>query len=352
VYPALAVAETVRERAPVQPDVLFVGSRGGVEAVVVPRAGVALATVASGPLARKPSFSLLRTAAANALGVVQALRVVSRFRPQCIVATGGYVTVPVVVAARILRALGRIRAPIALLEPNATPGLANRVLAPLVDEIWSGSAGGGGAARKAVVTGTPVRASIVRPRDAAQARGALGLDPARTTIVVMGGSQGARRINDAVLGAAASGALDPAWQVLLVTGERDAALARGAAAGVTVVPYLDDPGAAYAAADVVVARAGASTLAELAATGTPALLVPYPFATAGHQQHNADRFAAGGAARVVRDADLDAARLAAELRAALAPETCSAMRAAAAALRAVDARARVYERVTALVARG
>jgi UDP-N-acetylglucosamine--N-acetylmuramyl-(pentapeptide) pyrophosphoryl-undecaprenol N-acetylglucosamine transferase len=337
VYPALATAEVLRERSAEPPTLLFVGTRHGIEREVVPKAGVPVAFVASRPLERRWSAGVVRTAAANAVGFVQAMRVVGRFRPDCIVATGGYVALPVVLAARALRTSRRIRARIALLEPNATPGLANRLLAPLVDEVWSEA---------------PVRASIVRPIDRADARRSLGLHPDRTTVVVMGGSQGAKRINDAVLEAANAGALAP-WQVLLVSGMRDAARMQSAAVpGVLVVPYLEDPAEAYAAADIVVARAGASTLAELAATATPAILVPYPHATADHQTKNAGAVCATGAAVLVSDDALDGTRLAAELAAALEPQTSQAMRRAAADRAAVDARARVFERITALLERG
>ena len=343
----------MNERSATPPDLLFVGTRGGIESTVVPRAGLPLAHVVSRPLVRRLSLGTARTLAANALGIAQSLRIVARFGPDCVVATGGYVAFPVVLAARILRTIGLSRARIALLEPNATPGLANRLLAPLVDEMWVDS--GSGAGGKTVATGTPVRGSIARFLAPAAARQALGLAPDRTTVVVMGGSQGARRINEAVAQAAAFRAFPDDWQVLLVTGEREAGWQRAQTdrptGGVTVVPYLDDPAAAYAAADIVVARAGASTIAELAATGTPAILVPYPFATGDHQAHNAERARALGVARIVRDEDLTGARLAAELRAALEGDELESLRNAARRLASIDARTLVCERIAVLAAR-
>jgi UDP-N-acetylglucosamine--N-acetylmuramyl-(pentapeptide) pyrophosphoryl-undecaprenol N-acetylglucosamine transferase len=360
VYPAIAVAEALRDRfGDAAPQVLFVGSRGGLEAAIVPKAGLDAAFVASRPLERRISLGVVRTIAANAVGFAQALRVVSRFQPDCVVSTGGYVAFPVVLAARALRLLGAARGRIAMLEPNAVPGLTNRLLAPLADEIWVGATPAAMRSdRKVVVTGTPVRGSIVHGPAQAPARTALGLDPALTTIVVMGGSQGARRINDSVVEMVSRAPLPSGWQLLHVAGTRDAERVRtalagaGSPAGIAVVAYLDDPGAAYAAADIVVARAGASTLAELAATGTPSILVPYPFAAAGHQERNADVVRAAGAARVVRDDDLDGALLRMELIAALEPAAHARMRSAARALAAFDARARVAERVAALIQRG
>ena len=349
VYPALAIAEALGAESALQPlDVLFVGTRGGLEREIVPAAGVRAEFVDAAPLLRTLSPALLRTLIANARGFVQSLGVLHRFKPDVAIATGGYVTFPVIAALRAVVALGLSRARIALLEPNAEPGLTNRLLGPLVDEIWLTLTPAG--APKTVDTGTPVRASFGSALAPAEARVALGLDPALSTVVVFGGSQGARSLNDAVAG------LAPAWpadrQLLLVAGARDYAAVAARLAGfdrVRVVRYLEDPRAAYAAADLVVARAGASTLAELSATATPALLVPYPHATADHQARNAAVFARGGAARVLPDGDLSAERLRAELDAALEPAALAALRAGARARGRSDARAKVVARVKALV---
>jgi UDP-N-acetylglucosamine--N-acetylmuramyl-(pentapeptide) pyrophosphoryl-undecaprenol N-acetylglucosamine transferase len=249
-----------------------------------------------------------------------------------LIATGGYVCFPIVIATRLLCALGLLRCRIALLEINVQPGLTNRLVAPLVDEVWTTYAASERFFRgKAVLTGTPVRAGIARGRAPATARTALGLAVDRPTIVVIGGSQGARTINEAV-----------------ATLVREQAPVAGNL--VRLVPYLDDPADAYSAADIVVARAGASTLAELAVTGTPAILVPYPFAADGHQAANAAVFAAAGAAVVVADADFSAEALLATLRTTLAADRLGAMRAAAAALAPSGATAKIVERITALLA--
>jgi UDP-N-acetylglucosamine--N-acetylmuramyl-(pentapeptide) pyrophosphoryl-undecaprenol N-acetylglucosamine transferase len=344
VYPALAIAEALRARPEAQPlSLLYVGTRDRLEARIVPKAGIPLAFVAAAPLQRKLSFSLLRTLALNAVGILQALVILHRFRPDCIVATGGYVTFPIVAAMRLVRALGLSRGKIALLEPNARPGLTNRLLEPLVDEIWVSYGEKHGLAGKAVMTGTPVRAMFAELPSAREARLQLGLDPEKTTIVAMGGSQGARSLNAAF----ASLPLPDTWQVLVLTGGRDDDLA--ARPGLIVRAYLDDPRAAYAAADVVVARAGASTLAELAATRTPAVLVPYPYATDGHQMHNAARYASTGAARVLLDRELDAASLSTTLREMLQEETLVGMRRAASFLAPRDASERTARRVVDLL---
>jgi len=196
-----------------------------------------------------------------------------------------------------------------------------------------------------------VRASLRAARDAHAARERLGLDPDGMTIVIMGGSQGARSINEAVAALVTRRTLPANWQLLHVSGERDYAYMeaeeREPTAGnrIRLVAYLDDPADAYAAADAVVARAGASTLAELAVSGIPSVLIPYPHAADRHQQHNADVFARAGAAVVLDDARLDGDLLWWTLRDVLEPDHRAAMSAAARALAPVDAAAAIVARI-------
>jgi UDP-N-acetylglucosamine--N-acetylmuramyl-(pentapeptide) pyrophosphoryl-undecaprenol N-acetylglucosamine transferase len=310
-YPAIAIADVLRQRGA---QVCFVGTAGRLEETIVPRAGYTLYTIASRPLPRGPSVDVLSSGARNALGIVQSLRLLRRLQPQMVVATGGYVCFPVIMAARVLTGLGVLRASLVLLEPNVAPGLTARVLAPMVDEIWGECGGFSEKVRsKCRPVGVPVRyrrATLPR-RDESAAR--LGLDVASKTLLVIGGSQGARSINDAVMELAAAGHLAPSWQILLIAGGSDFDRLReqaGVIPRLRIVPYFDDMADAYAVADAVVARSGASTLAELRALALPAVLVPYPHATDAHQDENARRFAAEGAAVVVDDRDLDATRLA------------------------------------------
>ncbi len=351
VYPALAIDEAVRARHPgSEYEPRFFGSAQGLEARLVTT--MPLSYVSSAPLQRSFSLSTLRTVAANCVGIVMSLGTLARFKPQFVVATGGYVCFPVVVAARILRALRIVRCRIALLEINVTPGLTNRLLAPLVDEVWTTYAASERSfGRKTVVTGAPVRASLRTVIDPATAREQLGLDRERTTIVAVGGSQGARSINEAVAALVTRRTLDDDWQVLHVSGQRDftymQAEERELAAGnhVRLVPYLDDPAGAYAAADVFIARAGASTLAELAVTATPSILIPYPHAAGAHQARNAALFEKAGAAVVLDDASLDGDRLWWTLRAVLEPGRNAALRRAARALAPRNAAALIADRI-------
>lgn len=224
-------------------------------------------------------------------------RVVRDFKPDLALGMGGYLTFPVAYAA------WRRGIPVALHESNAILGLANRSALKLGGTVFWGlpPACGGGK-----VVGTPVRPALHGRKDPAEARRALGLDPARRTVLVFGGSQGARALNLGVGAAMRKAGVDA--QVLHLAGKGRAEEARAAyeKAGVPakVMDYLDDMAAAYAAADVVVCRSGASTLAELAAQRKAAVLVPYPHAAAGHQDANARVFERTGAASRVPEGGL------------------------------------------------
>jgi UDP-N-acetylglucosamine--N-acetylmuramyl-(pentapeptide) pyrophosphoryl-undecaprenol N-acetylglucosamine transferase len=340
-YPAIAIAQALGERA----NVTFIGAADRLEATIVPNAGYPLITVKSAPAKR---------AYANLPGVFQAMSALRRLNPDIVIATGGYVSLPVVLAARILRQFRRIHTKIALLEPNARPGLTNRLLAPLVDEVWGAFPGGDPRfAGKYVQTGIPVRASLrtLPSRDAAIER--LGLSSKRSTLLAMGGSQGARSINDALTSLLKSDGLPEGWQLIHVTGEKEydrvrSALGREDGA---LRAYLNDVGDAYAAADLVLARAGASTLGELAATGRPAILVPYPHAAEDHQRANAATVARSGAAVVVDDRDLIAGKLRGILAEVTQPSRLGDLRAAAERARTIDPITTILARVDALTAR-
>lgn len=348
-YPAIAIADSLRARGA---NITFIGTADRLEATLVPKAGYALVTVSSRPLSRRLNAELFRTVGANVAGVVQAMRALRRLKPDIVIATGGYVCFPVVVAARLLR-VGTI----ALFEPNAHPGLTNKILAPLVREVW-------GAFElpdrrfvgKYVHTGIPVRSALhaLPPQEVAVER--LGLSTKRQTILAMGGSQGARSINDALTSIIKTDGLPPGWQLMHVTGEKEYDRVRlmlaldGEYDAPVVRPYLHDMADAYAAADLVLARAGASTLGELVATGKPALLIPYPHAADDHQRANAEEFARTGAAVVVDDRDLLAGKLRGILAEVTAPSQLEPMKAAARRLASIDPLATILARVDALLA--
>lgn len=319
VFPSLAVAEALRQAAP-DLAVEFLGTAKGLESTLVPAAGWQLHTVDMLPLARKVSPSTLRIpgvllrAARQARGIIRARSAVAA------VVFGGYVSVPLAVASRWAKI------PLIVHEQNAVPGLANKLAARWAAAValtHDGSGFGGG---RTVVTGNPVRPGLdpeaVRGGRAA-ALAHFGLDPDRRTLLVFGGSQGAARINTAAIASAGLWRQPGGLQILHAAGRRDFEAVQQAWAEsdvkgggddlhVRCLDFIDRMDLAYAAADVVVCRSGASTLAELTVLGVPSVLVPYPHATADHQTANARSLEQAGGAVVVSDADLDAARLVAE----------------------------------------
>lgn len=311
IFPALALAERLRAEPDV--EVRFVGTAAGQEARLVPKAGYPFATVDARPFPRSPSLAAPVAAAAAARAVLACRPLVRD--ADVVVGMGGYVSLPVGLAALWL---GR---PLVLHEQNAVPGLANRVLARWARAVClSFEEAAAGLPRRArrVVTGDPVRAEVLtvageRRRSAAEARAALGLQPGLRTVLIVGGSQGARRLNEAAVAAAPELLRTEDVQVLLLCGpahERTVLAAVGNRPRLRVVGFLERMELAYASADLAVARAGASTCAELAVCGIPAVLVPYPYATARHQDANARALERAGGAVVVPDADLSGERLA------------------------------------------
>ena len=354
IYPAVAIADAVAAFA----EVRFVGTADRLEQSIVPAAGYRLETISSRPLPRKSPLAIPAAAAANLTGIVQAARILLRASPDLIIATGGYVCFPVMAAAALLRAARLLRCRLVLFEPNAQPGLTNKMLAPLVDEVWGAFENRRGRFGKTYIrTGIPVRAALKQNVDRADAAGRLGLNPSGFTIVVVGGSQGARSINSAIDALVNVRKLPPGWQILHITGSRDfvEARAQGSAPSdknrIVVLSYLSDMADAYGIADVVVARAGASTLGELAAIGVPSILIPYPFATGDHQLQNARAFEAAGAALVIEDAKLNDSVLWTALQQVAQPARLAAMRDAARSLGTGDPLERILARIETLISR-
>jgi len=306
-------AQTAIERtgAAKHSAVLFIGAAGNIDEELLTRDGIPYKAVKSRPLAGRSGLASALSLAGNAAAVAAALPIVAHFRPDAIVGSGGYACAPAVLAGAILRRGGRLpNLRIMLLEPNVMPGMANRRLARYANEVW-GAYPDCDTSRhfghKFRLTGIPVRDELLAPIPKADARRSLGLDPERFTLLVFGGSQGARSINVAVAGMVARRRLPPDWQLLHLTGPRDyewmlAERKREPNDNrYTLVPYLDKMGLAYQAADLAVCRCGGSTLAEICTVGLPAIFVPYPHASEDHQRANADYFVDRGAALTMMD---------------------------------------------------
>ena len=318
VVPSLALAEALRAAAP-DLDVEFLGTARGLESTMVPAAGWTLHVVDAVPLTRKLSVQTLRIplvllrAARDARDLLRGRNAVAA------VVFGGYVSVPLALGARWAKV------PLVVHEQNAVPGIANRLAGRWAQVVALTHEGTGFGSGRNVVTGNPVRPGVAPEAIAAgraEAQRTFDLDPDRTTLLVFGGSQGAQRINTATVETATLWTKPGQLQILHAAGTRNAGEVQAAweraRAGpgevprVRCVPFIERMDLAYAAADVVVCRSGASTLAELTVAGVPSVLVPYPHATADHQTANARALADAGGAVVVPDADLTAARLVAQ----------------------------------------
>jgi UDP-N-acetylglucosamine--N-acetylmuramyl-(pentapeptide) pyrophosphoryl-undecaprenol N-acetylglucosamine transferase len=312
VFPGIAVAEELKRRRP-GVSILFVGGRRGLEAQAVPAAGFPIRFVLTRGLPRRAWWRLPVALASNTVGLLQSLWVVWREKPDVVLGTGGYASGPVAFAAWLF---GR---PLLLQEQNSIPGLTNRWLARIADEVHlSFVEARSYFARKdnLKVSGNPVR-SYILSGDRATALREFELASGKPTVFIFGGSRGAHRINEAALDAMRrlKGRVDV--QFILQTGREDFDWAKGVVATeqlpARVVPFLQRIHMAYAAADLVVCRSGAMTLAEIAVCGTPAILIPYPHAAHGHQVVNAGNLVDRGAAAMILDRELGGERLAKEI---------------------------------------
>ncbi len=348
VYPALAVAEALRRLAP-GVEVRYAGTAAGIERRLAEAAGLRFHAVPASGVRGLGAAARLRFVVNFVRGTVGALRLLGQWRPDVVLGTGGYVTGPVLMAAR-LRGV-----PCAVQEQNAVPGSANRLAARWARRIYLGE----DAARRwlpaarCVLTGNPVREAFRGTAPAASFDLPVPAASPGLRVLVFGGSGGARTLNQAVAAAAAVWRDRPGLALVAQTGRDALADVADPYAGVDatrvrVLPYIDAMPAVLRWADLVVCRAGAMTLAELAATGRPALLVPYPHATDNHQLRNARARAAAGAAVVLEDRDCDGPALVREVdRLAADPERLAAMGRAAAA----QARPQAAEEIAADVLR-
>lgn len=290
-------------------EVAFAGTAEGVEARLVPEAGYDFFVLPSRGWDRSRPWTLVAGAAVMAWSALRALGLLGRLRPDCVIGFGGYVSIPVGIAAR-LRGV-----PLVLQEQNAVPGLANRWLSRWARSVaiaYEDSAPRLRHAERAVVTGMPVRPGVLAA-DGATWRARLGVPESDTVLLVFGGSRGARHVNEATIALRDRLLALPGVSVAHVAGRAEADAVRAAldalpsrdAGRYHVLDYESDMGSAIAGADLVVCRSGASSVAEVTVLGRAAVLVPYPYATDDHQTLNAAAVVAAGGAVLVRDSELD-----------------------------------------------
>jgi UDP-N-acetylglucosamine--N-acetylmuramyl-(pentapeptide) pyrophosphoryl-undecaprenol N-acetylglucosamine transferase len=350
--PALAIAEELRRRDP-STAVLLVGTGRSVDRRLLPASGFPHRFLEAPFLHRSGIWRNAFLPWRFGRAMAEARRIVAEFRPDVAVGTGGYVSAPVLVAAR-LRGV-----PVALQEQNAAPGLTNRVLGRIADEVYLNFPEARGffpPRARVVVTGNPI-AGNGRPADREALAARWGIDPARRTVMVMGGSQGARRLNEVALELLESRRPLP-WNLFLQTGrEHHAAvlerLGGTAPAGVVVQPFFTPMKEVYPLLDLAVCRAGAMTLSEITCWGIPAILVPYPWAADRHQERNARALAEDQAALWMPEAELTASGLGEKIELLLEDDSIRAAIAERARRRGRrDAGREIAARIAALAAAG
>jgi len=318
IYPALAIAKGLQEKYP-QAKILYIGKEGGLEADLVPAEGFAFQSIRVRGLQRRLSLANVSAFWQAGAAFFHARQIIAGFRPLAVIGTGGYVCGPVLLAAVFLKV------PTLIHEQNALPGVTTRLLARLVKLTaltFAGSERFLPRGARVKVTGLPVRPEF-SPGRREEARQALGLPPEGFFILSFGGSQGARTINQAMREVIERFRHRRDIRILHVTGPAQYAEFRKGfslpeTGNTTIEPYLYEMPLALSAADLVVCRAGAATLAEITVTGTPAILVPYPYATGNHQEFNARALEREGAAMVMKDEELTGEKLANQIEKLLA----------------------------------
>ncbi|MCA9675777.1 MAG: undecaprenyldiphospho-muramoylpentapeptide beta-N-acetylglucosaminyltransferase [Kofleriaceae bacterium] len=319
-FPGVAVAEELRGRDPTA-GVCFVGTERGIEARVLPELGWELALIRVSGLKTVGLWGAVRGALRIPGALWQSRKLLRRVKPDVVLGVGGYASGPVVMAARLMGI------PTAICEQNSIPGLTNKILGKLVRAVFVSFAESKRffKAKKVIESGNPVRRGLLDAFTAAQvAADAAAADPAAPApgtpayrVFVCGGSQGATRVNELASEALIAIGQHLPLRIVHQTGAIDQATItaryRDAGLDADCRAFIKDMAAEYLAADVIVSRAGATTVAELAIAGKPAILIPYPFAADNHQELNAREMAEGGAALMYRQADLTASILAESL---------------------------------------
>ncbi len=311
-FPGLALADELVKRDP-SVEILFIGTDRGIEARVVPREGYNIRFVSSAALVGKSLSGKLKALFSFMKGLRESYRILKETDPQIVVGTGGYVSVAPVVAAWLQSI------PVLIMEQNTVPGRANRFLARMANAICITYQESMAffPRDKVHLTGNPVRDRVTKGSPEA-ARRLFSLKEDLFTVLVFGGSRGASSINRAMVEALPYlTGIKEEVQFLHQTGESDYRFVRGAYQDMgfkgTVTPFIYQMPEAYAVADLVISRAGATALAEICVTGKPSILVPYPYAAEDHQRANAEKLMQMGAAVMILDKELNGKRLSEEI---------------------------------------
>lgn len=352
VNPGVAIAKYIMQLQP-ESRIIFIGTERGLETKLVPREGFELKLITVRGFQRKLSMDTVKTVKAMFQGYWEAKAIIKEFKPDLVIGTGGYVCGPVLYCA------ANMKIPTLIHEQNAYPGVTNRILSRFVDAVaisFKESEAYFGKSRKLLLTGNPIRKELLEA-DRTRARVAMGLDDNTSLVVVTGGSLGAARINDAMVEMLREG-LDRSTdskthggkkrKILFSTGNNGFRSVSDRLEGLNhpdleVTPYIYEAAKAYAAADLMICRAGAITCSELTALGVPSILIPSPNVTANHQEHNARALERSGAAVVILESELSGKTLAQAMNALLKEEKrLSEMSKAAGKIGITDASEKIY----------
>ncbi len=316
-FPGIAIAEEFKGRDTVN-EVLFVGTEKGIEARVLPKLGWSLRFISAEGIKGKGVFARIRAVLKLVPGFFESIKILKAFKPEIVIGVGGYASAPLLLAARFSGTRTAIH------EQNALPGVTNRMLGKVVDRVFvtfpdSASFFPDG---KVVVSGNPLRKEIVEGLQRSGVSGQYpqghkGPEGKKPTILIFGGSAGAHRINMATLEMIGQ-INDPGrWKIIHQTGEKDYKEVKEgyveADWQADVRPFIYDMASVYSDADLIICRAGATTVAELTAAGKPAILIPYPFAADDHQRVNAESLVKAGGAVMLLESVLTGERLATEV---------------------------------------
>ena len=316
IYPAIAIADEIKRRYP-DADILFVGAERGLEKTLVPKRGYNIRLIPVEGFDRKHIARNAEVIRKLMKGSSQAKKIIKEFRPDVVIGTGGYASAPMVKAAQ------KAKIPTFIHEQNAYPGVTNKLLEKNVRNVFLGFARASEYFKepdKIVVSGNPVRDEF-RGKDRSQARAELGIKDDRFMVLAFGGSQGAGRINKAMVSV-----------IRQVSGREDMEIVLGAGSyyydaicqafedegftpgdNIRIIEFIDDMASYLAAADLVVSRSGALTVAETTVSGRPAIFIPSPMVTGNHQYYNALAVAEAGGARIIEEKDLEDEKLLREI---------------------------------------
>ncbi|MCJ7656316.1 MAG: undecaprenyldiphospho-muramoylpentapeptide beta-N-acetylglucosaminyltransferase [Candidatus Atribacteria bacterium] len=310
IYPGISIAYEIKDRD-IKNDILFVGTERGMESKLVPREGFKIVKIKARGIQRKICFENLTALVIFLVSLFQSYKIIKKYKPDIVIGTGGYVSGSVVLIA------AKLGIPTFVHEQNVIPGITNKFLSRITratflsfnqsKEYFSDKV-------KLIFTGNPIRFKNIKPGTDREYK-KFNLDSSKKTILVLGGSKGAAAINRAVLGGIdlIKEDIKNNWQILLISGQDDydnmMEMVGEGHKIFSVEPYLHDIEKAYSLADLVICRAGATTLAEIGAYGLPAILIPYPYATHDHQGINAKIFEKEGAAILILEKDLSAEKL-------------------------------------------